>query len=83
MPYIILLNELKGLELVIKALRNTRCIASGDLADGIERNAMYQAPDGKLTKLADMIEETGCGGSNADHTCQCKEKKVKSHLKVV
>ena len=60
MPYIIILNQLDGVELVINALRDRAsqrgCIASADLADGISQHAMYQDEAGKMTKLSEMTE---------------------------
>ena len=60
MAYIIILNQLDGVELVINALRDRAsqrgCIASADLADGISQHAMYQDEAGTLTKLSEMTE---------------------------
>lgn len=47
--YLIKVNQLKGVELILKALRNTHCIASHDLADGIEKTLLYVEQDGRMT----------------------------------
>jgi len=36
--YVIFINQLQGVELILKALRFTSCTASHQLADGIEKN---------------------------------------------
>lgn len=48
--YCILLNRLEGVELVLKALRQTQCIASHTLADGIEAN-LCEFKDGVLVRV--------------------------------
>ncbi len=62
MPYVIIVNQLQGLELILRGLRKRAkdegCLASLDLAAGIEAHALYQDPTtGKYTKLADMNPE--------------------------
>ena len=39
--FIINIERLEGVELVLKALRESGCIASGDLADGIEQTLLH------------------------------------------
>ena len=43
--YAIFLNQMQGVELILKALRKQPCIASQELADGIQANLHYS--DGK------------------------------------
>lgn len=50
--YIVYLNKLEGVELITKALRKTTCIASHDLAAGIERNLHYLDEDGVVRPMS-------------------------------
>jgi hypothetical protein len=54
MPYIIILNQYEGVELIINSLRASRKIAAQDLADGIAYHTIYQDENGKLTKLGEF-----------------------------
>ena len=40
--YIIVLNHLKGVELIINSLRASDCIASNDLANALEKRTLIQ-----------------------------------------
>lgn len=47
--FYIRLEQLMGVELILKALRQTECIASHELADGIERTLVHVDEDEKAT----------------------------------
>jgi len=62
MPFVIVLNDIRGVELVTKALRETNRIDGRQLADGIENTVQYvdditfettkpAAPGGPLTVI--------------------------------
>lgn len=53
MPYIIVLNDLRGVEMIIRSLRDQGDPVSFDLASGIEYHTIYQDEKGKLTKLGE------------------------------
>lgn len=55
--YLVFIRELKGVEMVLSALRATKNIASCDLADGIEKNLHYMEQDGTIMKLSDVPQE--------------------------
>jgi hypothetical protein len=50
--FIIKLNQIEGVELILNALRERYqykgCVASGDLADGIERYLIYEDSEGNV-----------------------------------
>jgi hypothetical protein len=46
--FLIPINELQGIELILKALRGTGCIASSQLADGIEKSLFYVSDEGVM-----------------------------------
>ena len=50
--FAIFINQIEGVDLIIKALRNQQfehgCIASSDLADGIEKNLCIMTEDGGM-----------------------------------
>lgn len=51
MAYVIILNRLEGVDLILKALRKTTCIASHDLAEGINKNLQFVGEDGVPRRL--------------------------------
>ena len=55
--YMIIINQLQGVELVLNALRSTSCIASHDLADGIVQNLYYKDDAGKMYRVDPVQEE--------------------------
>ena len=44
--FVIQLMKIEGVEWILKALRQTDCIASQQLADGIEAKLLYIDPEG-------------------------------------
>lgn len=51
--FVIQLEQIDGVELILKALRETPCIASHQLADGIEAHLIYVDEDGNGYKVED------------------------------
>jgi hypothetical protein len=47
--FIIRINQLQGVELILRALRGSGCIASSDLADGIEKTLVFVDTAGAIT----------------------------------
>jgi hypothetical protein len=47
--FIIRINQLQGVELILRALRGSGCIASSDLADGIEKTLVFVGEDDTVT----------------------------------
>lgn len=56
MPYIIVLNNIEGVEWIIKSLREQRHIVAHQLADGIEYHTIWQDDNGNLTKIGEMLK---------------------------
>lgn len=46
--FLVQLNNLQGVELICKRLRESGCIASSQLADGIEKTLLVVEPDGRI-----------------------------------
>jgi len=55
--FVILITKIEGVDLVLRALRSTSCIASHDLAEGIENNLCWLDDKGVLTKIENPIDK--------------------------
>jgi hypothetical protein len=67
MHYLIRIDNLKGIEMIINALRNTGNIADSDLADGIEKYTLCIDGKEKVTQLKDMVVE-----NKPERKCICR-----------
>ena len=53
--FVIQLMKIEGVELIPKALHQTNCIASRQLADGIEANLLYIDEEGDMHVASESI----------------------------
>ena len=60
--YVINLNDLQGVELITSALRDSSCMASQQLANGIEKYLLYINTDGNLESVGGVPISTTSSG---------------------
>ena len=55
--FVIILNDIRGVDLIVQRLRESGCIASAELASGIENNLYIMEDDGNLTQSDPEVEQ--------------------------
>ena len=54
--FVIILNDIRGVDLIVQRLRESGCIASADLANGIENKLYIMEEDGNITPSDSEVE---------------------------